>query len=74
MTIQMFTWSLRRNAVRMRLMLMAVLAVAAFAQADRAKAADRDDWVATWMASPQPIWGSEFAFPTKIPATLHKPD
>lgn len=24
-------------------------------------------WVGTWMASPQPIWGKDFAFPTKIP-------
>jgi lysophospholipase L1-like esterase len=28
------------------------------------------DWIGTWMASPQPIWGSDFAFPTKIPGTL----
>ena len=28
-------------------------------------------WVATWQASPQPIWGSEFLFPTNIPPVLH---
>lgn len=27
-------------------------------------------WVGTWTASPQPVWGEDFAFPTKIPATL----
>jgi lysophospholipase L1-like esterase len=28
-------------------------------------------WIGSWMASPQPIWGPDFAFPTNIPATLH---
>jgi len=28
-------------------------------------------WVATWTASPQPVWGNEFLFPTNVPATLH---
>lgn len=28
-------------------------------------------WVGTWMASPQPIWGSDFPFPTKIPASAN---
>lgn len=28
-------------------------------------------WVATWQASPQPVWGSDFLFPTNIPPTLH---
>lgn len=27
-------------------------------------------WVGTWMASPQPAWGTDFAFPTKIPVTV----
>jgi lysophospholipase L1-like esterase len=26
-------------------------------------------WVGGWSASPQPIWGDDFVFPTKIPAT-----
>lgn len=72
MTMQMFTRSLRRSAVRMKLAFVAMLVVAVFAQADLAKAADSDHWIATWTASPQPIWGSEFAFPIKIPATLHQ--
>ncbi|WP_223302633.1 SGNH/GDSL hydrolase family protein [Halotalea alkalilenta] len=28
-------------------------------------------WVATWQASPQPIWDSDFLFPTNVPAVLH---
>jgi lysophospholipase L1-like esterase len=28
-------------------------------------------WVGTWTASPQPTWGPDFAFPTKIPAKVH---
>ncbi|RKP54887.1 SGNH/GDSL hydrolase family protein [Pararobbsia silviterrae] len=27
-------------------------------------------WVATWQASPQPVWGSEFLFPTHVPPIL----
>lgn len=28
-------------------------------------------WVGTWMASPQPIWRSDFPFPTKIPESAN---
>lgn len=28
-------------------------------------------WVATWQASPQPVWGSDFLFPTNVPAVLN---
>ncbi|BDA82987.1 hypothetical protein Sa4125_05290 [Aureimonas sp. SA4125] len=28
------------------------------------------DWVPAWMASPQPVWSSDFLFPTDVPATL----
>ena len=34
-----------------------------------AHAEDRN-WIGTWMASPQPVWGENFALPTKIPATV----
>ncbi|SDR52457.1 Lysophospholipase L1 [Paraburkholderia fungorum] len=27
-------------------------------------------WVATWQASPQPVWGSDFLFPANIPEVL----
>ena len=28
-------------------------------------------WVATWQASPQPVWGPDFLFPTNVPPELH---
>nr|WP_240039479.1 SGNH/GDSL hydrolase family protein [Achromobacter aloeverae] len=28
-------------------------------------------WVATWQASPQPIWGADFLFPVNVPPVLH---
>ncbi|MDE1147756.1 MAG: SGNH/GDSL hydrolase family protein [Azospirillaceae bacterium] len=28
-------------------------------------------WAATWQASPQPTWGSDFLFPTNLPPVLH---
>ncbi|OWT81151.1 MULTISPECIES: SGNH/GDSL hydrolase family protein [unclassified Achromobacter] len=28
-------------------------------------------WVATWQASPQPVWGTDFLFPTNVPPVLH---
>ena len=30
----------------------------------------RDNWLTSWMASPQPTWGNELPLPTRIPATL----
>ncbi|HZZ12990.1 MAG TPA: SGNH/GDSL hydrolase family protein, partial [Paraburkholderia sp.] len=36
---------------------------------DHANAADVT-WVASWTASPQPVWGADFLFPTHVPATL----
>ena len=29
-------------------------------------------WVASWQASPQPVWGKDFAFPTGIPDTVRQ--
>ena len=28
-------------------------------------------WVATWQASPQPVWGADFLFPSNVPARLN---
>lgn len=28
-------------------------------------------WMATWAASPQPVWGPDFLFPTNVPPELH---
>ena len=35
-----------------------------------ASAAPAPNWVASWQASPQPVWGPEFLFPTLVPAAL----
>ncbi|MEX5405067.1 SGNH/GDSL hydrolase family protein [Stenotrophomonas sp. WED208] len=35
-----------------------------------ASAAPAPHWVASWQASPQPVWGAEFLLPTLVPATL----
>ena len=29
-------------------------------------------WVATWQASPQPVWGADFLFPTHLPMALQQ--
>ena len=47
-----------------RLFLVTLLAASSI------NAAEPDHWIGTWMASPQPVWGTDFAFPTGIPATL----
>jgi lysophospholipase L1-like esterase len=33
-------------------------------------AAQPSTWISTWTASPQPVWGPDFTFPTNIPPTL----
>jgi len=33
--------------------------------------ANTSTWVATWQASPQPVWEADFLFPTNIPSVLH---
>jgi lysophospholipase L1-like esterase len=35
-----------------------------------AAASPAPHWVASWQASPQPVWGSDFLFPTLIPGQL----
>ena len=35
-----------------------------------AAASPAPHWVASWQASPQPVWGSDFLFPTFIPGQL----
>lgn len=36
-----------------------------------ARAAPPPHWVASWQASPQPVWGSDFIFPTNLPPALN---
>ncbi len=46
------------------------LAAAVIAPAESVRAGKTSAWIGSWTASPQPIWGSDFAFPTNIPPSL----
>jgi len=48
----------------------AALALAATLMSDPAMAGEREDWVGTWTASPQPTWAPDFALPVKIAPKL----
>lgn len=48
----------------------AAFALAATLSAPATAFAEDQNWVGTWMASPQPTWGADFPFPTKIPAAV----
>jgi lysophospholipase L1-like esterase len=52
-----------------RAFLLAVALMAALLPAANARAAEAtaDAWVTTWYASPQPLWESDFPFPTNVP-------
>jgi lysophospholipase L1-like esterase len=53
------------------LLLGAVVALALFAHAGSAAAQQpRADWIGTWTASPQPVWGADFPVPLNIPRNL----
>ncbi len=45
-------------------------ATALLALSGAAAASPAPHWVASWQASPQPVWGSDFLFPTLIPGQL----
>jgi lysophospholipase L1-like esterase len=51
--------------------LMALTLAASAGMSTSVSAAEPSAWIGSWMASPQPTWGADFAFPTNIPATLH---
>ena len=45
-------------------------ATALLALSGAATASPAPHWVASWQASPQPVWGGDFLFPTLIPGQL----
>ena len=49
---------------------LAAFTLAATLIVNPAMSAERQDWVGTWMASPQPTWGPDFALPVKIAPKL----
>ena len=59
----------RQRSVRPAVLAAAFALASALSGLSPARAGDRT-WVGTWMASPQPVWGSDFPFPTKIPASV----
>ncbi|ODA91930.1 lipase [Mesorhizobium sp. SEMIA 3007] len=62
------TLPIRRTTVALlatRLTLGA-LALAASSMVSPAIANEKQDWVGTWTASPQPTWGTDFALPVKM--------
>lgn len=50
--------------------LAAAFALAATLSVPATAFAEDQNWVGTWMASPQPTWDADFPFPTKIPASV----
>ena len=59
----------RRRPIRSAFFTLAFALAATLSSPTLSPARD-ENWVGTWMASPQPIWGSEFPFSTKIPASV----
>ncbi|AWH53147.1 lipase [Stenotrophomonas sp. ESTM1D_MKCIP4_1] len=55
---------------RLSPMASASLLASALASSAAAAAAPPSHWVASWQASPQPVWGPDFLFPTLLPARL----
>jgi len=53
-----------------RLPTLAASTVLAFALSGPAQADPAANWLASWTASPQAVWGQDFLFPSNIPATL----
>lgn len=66
------TYPVRRAiaALAVKTTTFAALALAATLMADPAMAGEKQDWMGTWTASPQPTWGADFALPVKIAPKL----
>ena len=59
----------RKRPIRSALYAASFAFTAALSSPSMALAEDQN-WIGTWMASPQPIWDADFPFPTKIPASV----
>ena len=53
-----------------RLHHLAATALIALSGTATAEPASPSHWLASWQASPQPVWGPDFLFPTLLPAQL----
>src|SRR3546814_12277961 len=58
-----------KPAIRSVFLAFAAVIAGAHPALTAAQAAE-PSWVGTWMASPQPVWGSDFTLPTNIPASV----
>ncbi|MDE1995219.1 MAG: SGNH/GDSL hydrolase family protein [Rhizobiaceae bacterium] len=67
--IAVFSRKPRTKTIGSQLLLVA-FALASILFGHAAALANDGGWIGSWTASPQPIWGSDFAFPTKIPASV----
>lgn len=59
-----------RGKARSALRSVALLIIPAAIICQSPASAQSGNWVGTWMADPQPTWGVDFAFPTKIPPSV----
>ena len=60
----------RRSRISALASLLLAAALASTVASAAATSPDEPDWVASWQASPQPVWNPQFLFPTNIPAQL----
>jgi hypothetical protein len=56
--------------MRRHLSLLATSLLTALASTPAGAAAQTDHWIASWTASPQPVWDESFIFPTNMPVIL----
>ena len=66
------TYPVRRAAFAAKRLTFAAFTLAAALIVSPALSGGRQDWVGTWMASPQPTWGSDFALPVRA-ASARRP-
>jgi lysophospholipase L1-like esterase len=59
-----------RNVWAQRMLAVLVLSLFAIASLHAASPASASSWVATWTASPQPMWEGDFALPINLPSTF----
>ncbi|MNK45542.1 multifunctional acyl-CoA thioesterase I and protease I and lysophospholipase L1 [compost metagenome] len=68
----MLAFPLMKRAAMQRLSLFPAILLSLALSAPAAHAVDpATSWLASWTASPQAVWRSDFLFPSNVPAVLH---
>ena len=68
----MLAFPLMKRAAMQRLSLFPAILLSLALSTSPVQAANGDtSWLASWTASPQAVWGSDFLFPSNAPAVLH---